>query len=103
VSGLDTNPAIFDCGSGETLPIAIDVSNYLAAGDSVTSPAATLVNMSTGVVYAAGLSGSPSIVGNIITQTVTALATETRYRLTVSFTANTGKIMSADLILNCVF
>lgn len=102
MSKLSTNPAMFEMGSGETLPLAFDTTALLGSGESPTSPSCTLTDLATGTVYATGLSGTPSVTGNIITQTVTALIAGHEYRLAVAFTAASGKEWQMELRIRCV-
>lgn len=87
--------------SRETLPLRFDTSAYLEPGETPSAPATTLYRLDTGATYAGGLSGAPSLSGNYITQTITALTKGITYRLSVRFTAATGKIWDILLDIPC--
>lgn len=103
MSGISTDPATFQMTSYETLPLAFLTTPLLVGAETPSSPSCVLTDLSTGQLYAAGLSGSPSVSSNTITQTVTALRAGHRYRLAVSFTAAAGKIWTLELLIECVF
>jgi hypothetical protein len=94
--------AVFQAGSTETLPLAVDISARLGSGETPTSPASELRDITTGTMYPAGLSGSASVNGSNILQSVTALQKGHRYLLVVSFTAG-GRRESVPLELQTVF
>ena len=87
--------------STETLPLVFDATNLLAAGETPSSPYALLTDLYTKEVYAAGLSGNPTVSGDDITQTVTGLQPGRNYRLAITFTAAAGKIWTMILNLEC--
>jgi subtilisin family serine protease len=88
-------------GSGETLPWSVDVTNRLLSGESVSAQTAALTVEGTGANYPGGLSGSPTLNGNVITQKVTALAAGTTYILAFSWTQAVGHVEQAFLHIVC--
>lgn len=101
VTAFDFDPPTFEMASTETVPLAFNFSNYLAAGEHVTSATCLLTNMRTEAAYAAGLSGSPTVAADVVTQTITALAGGERYELLVTATIAANKIMTGRLVLTC--
>lgn len=96
-------PASWEMASTETLPLGFTTTPLLGAGETPSSPSVLLVDLYSGQPHAGGLSGSPSVSGNVITQTVTKLQAQHQYRLLVTFTAAAGKVWTMELILDCVF
>jgi hypothetical protein len=87
--------------SFETLPITFDVTELLIDGETVSLPSSTLVQLDTGLDYAAGHPSAPAIQGALIIQTVTALEAGKRYRLIVQFDAAVGKTWAPSLLIDC--
>lgn len=89
--------------STEWRPWAIDFTPELDSLDVVGATTATLTDLLTGLSYPGGLSGSPTVVGNVATQAVTALVAGHNYRLVL--TANMGgqKETSTVLLLQCPY
>lgn len=98
---LTTIPATETQGSTETIPWSVDLTALLGFGETPSLPAARLIDLATNAAYVDGLSGLPSLVSNVVTQTVTALTPGHVYELTFSFTAAAGKILSATVKLEC--
>jgi hypothetical protein len=103
LSNLSVSPATFQMASTETLPLAFNTAALLSGAETPSSPSSVLTDLTTGSAYAAGLSGSPSVVSNTITQTVTALRAGRRYRLAVTFQAAAGKVWTMELLIECLF
>lgn len=103
MSTLAFRPSRAEIASTETVPLAFDMADLLAAGESVASPSVSLTNLITGASYASGLSGSASVSGTRILQSVTALVAGQRYRLVVTMTPAAGKTLSAELIIEVPF
>lgn len=103
MSSISVSPASFQMASSETLPLAFDTTPLLVDEEAPTSPSCVLTDLSDGRAYSAGLTGSPTIAGNTITQTVTALKARHRYRLAVSFTAAAGKVWTMELEITVPF
>ena len=106
MSATTTSPGTLNVSSGETLPIGIDFTLLMTAGQSLSLPTAALYDITTadpGTSFPAGLSGSPSAVGNVVTQTITGLAAGHTYRLVLGATAATGVIWQAGLVIVCPF
>jgi hypothetical protein len=102
MTDVHTRPETVEQGSRETLPWRFDPTALLGAGEVPSAPTATLTNLSTGVLYPAGLSGAATLSGVYITQRVTALAAHTTYRLSVGFTTTvTGKVFECWLDIFC--
>lgn len=97
----------FEMSSIEVLPLGIDVTQWLLTGETLASvtTSLTLYNPDAptklGASVPGSLSGSPSIVGNIVVQTVTSLTPNTQYRLRYRVTTSTSKVWGPELILLC--
>lgn len=87
----------------ETRPWAIDFAPEMDVGDVVGATTATLTNLLTGANYPGGLSGSPSVVGTVVTQTVTALVAGVNYRLVLTANMGGAKTTATALLLNCPY
>lgn len=94
-------PNDYEMDSAETLPLAFDTAPYLSGVETPTNPRAELIDAGSGATYTAGLSGSPSVAGTIITQTVTALERGKKYELKIIFQAAVGKVMAGVLRIEC--
>lgn len=101
---LDTVPKNIDIAITETFPYQVDVTNYLASGDTISSIIAVLTLLSTGAVIATGWQGTISTQGNIIQVPIigSALQLGQQYQLAVTFTANTGKRLTILSQVNIV-
>lgn len=100
---LVTIPAAFQMASTETLPFALDTTPLLVGLETPSAPVVTLTELATGVAYPTGLSGSPIVAGNVITQHVTALQAGWSYRLAFTFQAAVGKVWTEYVLLTCPF
>ncbi len=98
---LATSPSTRQQASTETIPWACDLTALLGVGETPSVPSCQLIDLATGVNYAAGLSGSATIVGNSIRQTVAALVAGHVYLLIFTFTAAVGKIFSPAVRIEC--
>lgn len=91
MSDISTIPATKQIGPGETKTLVIDLTARLNAGETVStsglSASLTYQGQNGNVVvdYPAGLDGPPSVLNNILSQTVTNLITANRYKLLISF------------------
>jgi hypothetical protein len=106
VSDLQTKPRSVDVGSAETVPIAIDFTNYLSGVETVNgdgSPTATLTDLTDGSSTAGMLSGSPTVSVNTVTQTVTGLTAGHKYRLDLKIRPVSGKALVASAELVCPY
>lgn len=103
MSNIGVIPATFQMASTETLPLAFDTTPLLASMETPSSPTSILTDLTTGSAYSAGLSNSPTVSSNVITQRVTALQPRHRYRLAVSFQAASGKVWTMELLIECLF
>lgn len=103
IEALQVTPNVFPMASFETLPLTFNTAARLLVGEAPTDATATLVDKRSNASYSNGLSGSASINGNIITQTVTNLQAGHRYWLFVSFTAAVGKRWTGVLEIVCPF
>ena len=90
-----------EIGSRETMPLRFNMSQLLAAGESVTSPVSALWDVTSGTSYGSGLSGSPSASGTFIEQTVTALVSGHTYKLMIGMTPVSGKTLYGALQIAC--
>ena len=105
MSALSTHPDTFEIARSETLPLGIDMAALLLDGETITSPTATLTDLSTGLdASTAGFSGSASTAGGVVTQTLVGagLVAGRNYRLAVSFVAG-GKHWTTETLIKCVF
>ena len=101
-----TVPGSISVLSGEMLPISIDFELLVAAGQTPSAPTASLydiTNGSPGTLAPGSLSGAASLVGTIVTQTVTALVAGHRYRLMLGLTAAAGVVWQAAVTLECPY
>ncbi len=101
---LDTVPKNLDIAITETYPYQVDVTNYLASGDTISSIIAIMTLVSTGAVITTGWQGTISTQGNIIQVPIigSALQLNQSYQLAVTFTANTGKRLTILSQINIV-
>lgn len=101
---LDTIPFNLDVATTETYPYQVDVTQYLASGDSISAITAALTLVSTGQAAPIGWQGSISTAGNVIQVpiNVSFLRYGQSYQLAVTFTANTNKILTILSQLNVV-
>lgn len=98
---LDSLPQQIDVAVTETYPYTVDVSNYLAAGDTVSIVTAVLTYSSTGAVVSTAWQGTISINGNVIQVPLigSAMQLGQKYQLAVTFTANSGKRLTETSII----
>jgi len=94
-------PDSFQMASQETLPLAFDVADLLESGETVSDPVASLIRIDNGQDYVAGHPGTVQVVGTQLTQVVTQLEPEKRYRLVIRFTVGPSKTWAPYLILEC--
>jgi hypothetical protein len=88
--------------SGETILWELDVANRLQGAATIASVGtATLRNLNTDQLHAAGISGASSTSGTKVRQRVTALQAGQRYRLLIPFTDSDGNVQESGLILEC--
>jgi hypothetical protein len=100
---LATIPATKEQASTETVPWSLDVTPLLADGETPSLPVVTLIDLASNEAYPTGLSGTPTLVGNVITQRVLSLQPGHVYRLVFQFQAAVGKVFSPAVILECPF
>lgn len=106
MSDTTTVPGSITVLSGETLPISIDMTLLVNTGETPSTPTSALFDItstSPGTSFPTGLSGAPTIAGNVVTQKVTGLTAGHTYRLVLGFTAVAGKIWQAGVIITCPF
>jgi hypothetical protein len=97
-----TVPATKQQLTGESRRWSADLTPDLAVGETlVSSPVATLIDLATWTAYAAGLSGAPTLVGNVITQRVVSLVAGHVYALRFYATSSTGEIKGTVVRLEC--
>ena len=91
-SPTSVTPISFRMSQAETLPLTFDATAYLNTGQSVTNPVASLLQVG-GKGTSATPTISPSISGNVVTQTITGpvdLPVLGIYRLRILFLASPG-------------
>jgi hypothetical protein len=96
-----TNPDVKYQLSGEARRWSADFSADLAVGETPSTPVVTLTDLATWTAYAGGLSGAPSLVGNVVTQRVAALSAGKKYDLKFSVVTSTGNTIATVLRLEC--
>jgi hypothetical protein len=99
---IDTSPPSLDVGSLETYPLAVDATAYVPSGGSTSSAAATLVELNSGTDRTStGISGTPSLSGNVLTVTIHALTAGKTYSLFVLFTFSDSSELETRTIIRC--
>lgn len=101
ITELHTIPDTYPMSSRETLPLRFDIGAALAPGETASAPTATLRRLDTGAAFPAGLSGTATVTGQYIVQTVTGLTAGLTYRLSVRFQAAAGKTWDLLLDIPC--
>lgn len=94
---LFTLPINLDLARTETFPYKVDISNYLASGDSFTSFSAILYELPTGIRVTTAWQGAITLgARNIVTMPIIAsvLKLGSKYQMNFTFTANTNKILT---------
>ena len=93
---LDSQPFDVDVAVTETYPYQVDVTQYLATGDSISAITAVLTLINTGKAAPTGWQGTISTAGNIIQVPINGsfLRLGQLYQLAITFTANTNKILT---------
>lgn len=101
---LDSQPFQQDIATTETFPYQVDVTQYLASGDSISAITAILTLVSTGAIQTTNWQGTISTAGNIIQIPIngSALRLGQQYQLATTFTANTGKVLTVLTLINVV-
>jgi hypothetical protein len=102
-TALDTSPPVVTLSSGAVRVLTCDVTNALKSGETPASPTCTLTDLTTGSTYAAGLSGSASIAGNVISQKITSLVAGHRYRLVWTYVPVASSSDSLQTIIEVPF
>jgi hypothetical protein len=87
--------------TGEDRRWSADLTADLAVGETLSTPVATLTDLATWTSHAAGLIGSPTLVGNIITQRVANLLAGHAYDLKFSATSSAGGSKATVVRLEC--
>jgi len=98
---LAVSPDSFEMASQETLPITFDAASLLLGGETISLASAELIQLDTGLDYAAGKLGPVAVAGSALTQTVTALVPRKRYRLIIQFTVAANKTWAPYLLIEC--
>lgn len=101
---LDSVPKDIDVAVTETYPYQVDVSNYLAVGETVSSIVSVLTFMSTGAIVTSAWQTSVTSSGNVIQVVINApvLQLGQQYQLATTFTAVAGKRLTVLSQLNIV-
>ena len=92
-------PATVDQFSHETLSWRFNFTNLLSGAETVASATATLIDLTTGLSYTAGLTGSPTVATPYVTLVVTALLAKRRYRLSAIGTVTASKIWEMAILV----
>lgn len=104
MSDTTTVPGSISVLSGETLPVGIDFTLLITAGQTPTTPTGTLYDITNGtpgtVVTQAG---TLALAGNVVTKSITGLTAGHRYRLVLGLTAAAGIIWQAGVTIECPF
>ena len=105
MSETTTVPGTITMLAGETLPLAIDFTLLIAAGQTPSTPTGTLYDITDtdtpGTPVTQG--GALSLSGNVVTKSITGLVAGKRYRLVLGLTAAAGTVWQAGLIVVCPF
>jgi hypothetical protein len=99
---ITTKPGIFAAAITETQwPYTVDVSNYLATTDTISSVTSTLVLASTGAILNSSWRNSTTVSGNIITinMNIAMLQLGQIYQIIVHFTASAIKAPTFSSII----
>lgn len=100
-NAVQTTPSVIPLLCSEEYVLGNDVTAQLAQGDTISTPVVTLYDLNANNVIS-GLP-APSVVGNVIQQTIDATALSLianhSYRLTWTFNASTGKRPSSQTTL----
>lgn len=103
MSQIDTNPTSCDMASTETLPLSVDFTEVLGLGETISAPVAVLMDTSSNILASYGLSGSPSVSGNIATQVITSLLKNHVYSLFITVVIlNKTTTWTTRTVINCV-
>ena len=94
MSQLSTTPDTIEIGSTETKSPSISFAPNLGAA-TIVSATATLTNIETGALYAAGL-GTKTVTATAVIQQLTALQAGVRYRLVITATQSDGEVTAAE-------
>jgi hypothetical protein len=94
-------PDTFQMASQETLPLAFDIADLLLVGETPSAPSAQLIQIDTGLDYVDGHPGAVSINGTQLTQVVSQLTPEKRYRLVIRFSVGPSKVWAPYLLVEC--
>jgi hypothetical protein len=97
----NVTPSYDELSSQETKVYTFDFTALIIAGDIVSLPTSKLTDLTTGILYPKALSGSVSIMGNLVSQTIFKLIPNHKYRFEMYVTLNTGKILGAALEIFC--
>lgn len=106
MSKLSTTPSSVEIASTQTVPLAIDFTSQVGAGDAVSAPVVTVTDLVSGADVTATVvraNPAPSVAGNVVTVYVENLQPNTRYRLVCTVTLAANKEGAAELLLYCPF
>jgi hypothetical protein len=102
---LTTDPATFDIGTPELIPLGVSFAARLAVGESVASVISrSITHKASGAVIAAALSGSASLASPVVTQTIdpSTLSRNAEYEYVVTVAIGSRR-ESSITILRVVF
>jgi hypothetical protein len=101
VSLLFSTPPTISVSRGEVTPFGYDLSNALQPGDVVSSPSATVWDVNQRQFVPTAVVGQPTVAGTIVTvwfDGMPLVASSSRYRVVVTFTAGTARRQRASWI-----
>lgn len=104
MSASTTVPSNIIVNSGENLPIGIDFTPLIQAGQTPSTPTAAMQDITTADPGTPiNLGGSPSLAGNVVTQQINGLTAGHTYRLVLGLTAAGSVVWTAGLVIVCPF
>ena len=89
--------------SDEIHVLESDLAALLLDGEALSNPSASLADVHTGIAYPAGLITAPVISGTRVRQTVGYLRPGRRYSLRLRATVTPEKVLSAEILIHCVY
>lgn len=99
-TSLSTKPGSYVMATTDIKPLGFDTSDDLAEGQTPSAPVTSMVDEDGAAIV---LVDAPTISGNVITQIVrgSVMEADTRYFLTVQFTAGTDDETTSVLRIYC--
>lgn len=109
MSTTTTVPGSINVLSGETVPVSIDFALRVTTGQTPTTPTSALWDITginpgqQGTSYSAGMLGSSTVLGSVVTQVVHNLVPGRVYRLVLGCTPASGTLIQDALEIVCPF